>query len=76
MFVVQRSGRNPATLAPMVELAEFLGVAVGEAAARSYQCFPMNHPLYQGISLDLTKADVVFVIEADVPWIPGPLAPP
>jgi acetolactate synthase I/II/III large subunit len=75
-IVVQRSGRNPKTVPALVALAEFLGAPVGEAAARSYQCFPMNHPLYQGISLDLTKADVVFVIEADVPWIPGPLAPP
>ena len=37
---------------------------VGEAAARSYQCFPMDHPLYQSTTLDLAKADVVLVIEA------------
>jgi acetolactate synthase-1/2/3 large subunit len=76
VFLVQRSGRNPASLAPMVELAEFLGVGIGEAAARSYQCFPMNHPLYQSTSLDLTKADVVVAIENDVPWMPGPQEPP
>jgi acetolactate synthase I/II/III large subunit len=59
-----------------VRLAELLGAPVGEAAARSYQCFPMNHPLYQSITLDLSQADVVLVIEADVPWIPGrPQAP-
>jgi acetolactate synthase-1/2/3 large subunit len=75
-IVVQRSGRNPKSVPALVALAEFLGTPVGEAAARSYQCFPMVHPLYQGVSLDLTKADVVFVIEADVPWIPGPQAPP
>jgi acetolactate synthase-1/2/3 large subunit len=76
VFVVQRSGRNPATLAPLVDLAEFLGAAVGEAAARSYQCFPMNHPLYQSTTLDLSKADVVVAIENDVPWMPGPNEPP
>ena len=75
-IVVQRSGRNPATVPALVRLAEFLGVPVGEAAARSYQCFPMDHPLYQSITLDLAKADVVLVIEADVPWIPGPQQPP
>jgi acetolactate synthase-1/2/3 large subunit len=75
-IVVQRSGRNPATVPALVKLAEFLGACVGEAAARSYQCFPMNHPLYQNISLDLTNADVVVVIECDVPWIPGPQQPP
>ncbi len=76
MFVIQRSGRNPATLAPLVKLAELLGAPVGEAAARSYQCFPMNHPLYQSTAIDLGKADVVVVIECDVPWMPGPEAPP
>ena len=75
-IVVQRSGRNPATVPALVRLAEFLGAPVGEAAARSYQCFPMDHALYQSINLDLTKADVVLVIEADVPWIPGPQQPP
>jgi acetolactate synthase-1/2/3 large subunit len=75
-IVVQRSGRNPLTVPALVRLAEFLGAPVGEAAARSYQCFPMDHPLYQSITLDLTKADVVLVIEADVPWIPGPKGPP
>lgn len=76
MFVIQRSGRNPATLAPLVKLAELLGASVGEAAARSYQCFPMTHPLYQNTAIDLSKADVVVVIECDVPWMPGPEAPP
>ena len=75
-IVVQRSGRNPATVPALVKLAELLGAPVGEAAARSYQCFPMDHPLYQGIHLDLTKADVVVVIEAEVPWLPGPQEPP
>jgi acetolactate synthase-1/2/3 large subunit len=74
-IVIQRSGRNPATVPALVRLAEFLGAPVGEAAARSYQCFPMDHPLYQSIHLDLTKADVVLVIETDVPWIPGPQQP-
>jgi acetolactate synthase-1/2/3 large subunit len=75
VFVVQRSGRNPATLKPLIRLAEMLGAAVGEAAARSYQCFPMTHPLYQNIATDLITADVVVVIECDVPWIPGPGEP-
>jgi acetolactate synthase-1/2/3 large subunit len=75
-IIVQRSGRNAATVPALVRLAEFLGAPVGEAAARSYQCFPMNHPLYQSINLDLTKADVVVAIENDVPWIPGPQQPP
>jgi acetolactate synthase-1/2/3 large subunit len=76
MVVAARSGRNPATMAPLVRLCEALGMPVGDAAARSYHCFPMNHPLYQSVTLDLRKADFVLVIEADVPWIPGDNAPP
>jgi acetolactate synthase I/II/III large subunit len=75
-IVVQRSGRNPATVPALVRLAEFLGAPVAEAAARTYQCFPFAHPLYQSITLDLSQADVVLVIEADVPWIPGRRSPP
>jgi acetolactate synthase-1/2/3 large subunit len=74
-IVVQRSGRNPATVPALVRLAEFLGAPVAEAAARSYQCFPMDHPLYQSITLDLAQADLVLVIEAEVPWMPGPAQP-
>ena len=76
MVLVARSGRNPATVAALVRLAEFLGAGVGEAAARGYQCFPMNYPLYQSIALNIEDADVVLVIEADVPWIPGRREPP
>jgi acetolactate synthase-1/2/3 large subunit len=71
MVLVARSGRNPASLAPLVRLAEFLGMGVGEAAARAYQSFPMDHPLYQSTELDIDNADFILVLEADVPWIPG-----
>jgi acetolactate synthase-1/2/3 large subunit len=74
-IVVQRSGRNPATVPALVRLAEFLGCPVAEAAARSYQCFDMSHPLYQSTAIDLTKADVVLVLEAEVPWMPGAQEP-
>ena len=74
--IVARSGRNPATVPALVRLAEFLGMGVGEAAARGYHCFPMTHPLYQSTTLNAAEADVVLVIEADVPWIPGPREPP
>jgi acetolactate synthase-1/2/3 large subunit len=75
MVITARSGRNPATIAPLVRLCELLGMPVGDAAARTYHCFPMNHPLYQGSALDLREADFVLVLEADVPWIPGGNAP-
>jgi acetolactate synthase I/II/III large subunit len=74
-LVVARSGRNPATIPALVRLAELLGLPVLHSAQRSYQCFPMNHPLYLG-GISPKDADVVLVLDVDVPWVPGPNAPP
>src|SRR5262249_19808981 len=43
-------------------------------AWHSYHSFPMNHPLYQA-KQSVADADVVLVMECDVPWLPGPKAP-
>ena len=72
--VVAGSGRDPASVPLLVELCERLALPVVDAAMRSYHCFPMDHPLYQG-SLPLQDMDVVLVLEAEVPWIPGANAP-
>ena len=68
VLVVSRSGRNPATVAPLVRLCEFLGLPVALSAKRSYQCFPMTHPLFQ-VGMNLKDADVVFVLDVDIPWM-------
>ncbi len=68
--VVSRSGRDPATFEPLVTLCEILGLPVVSALSRAFNSFPLSHPLYQG-SCDLSSADMVLVIESDVPWMPG-----
>lgn len=73
--VVSRSGRNAATVPALVELCELLALPVVDSGSRAYQCFPMDHPLYQA-SASLAEADMVLVLESDVPWTPGPAAPP
>jgi acetolactate synthase-1/2/3 large subunit len=73
--VVGRSGRNPRTVPALVSLCELLGLAVVNGLPRPYLCFPMTHPLHQG-SAGLQDADIVVVLEADVPWSPGPTEPP
>jgi acetolactate synthase-1/2/3 large subunit len=73
-IVVSGSGRDPASVPLLVELCEALALPVVDAAARSYHSFPMNHPLYQA-QMSLADCDVVLVLEADVPWVPGPRAP-
>jgi acetolactate synthase I/II/III large subunit len=70
VLVVSRSGRNPATVAPLVRLCEFLGLPVAMSAKRSYQCFPMTHPLFQA-GMNLKDADVVLAIDVDIPWMMG-----
>jgi acetolactate synthase-1/2/3 large subunit len=73
--VVSHSGRDPRTVAPLVELCELLGIAVVDSGRRAYLSFPMSHPLYQA-SAALKEADVVLVLDAAVPWLPHRNAPP
>jgi acetolactate synthase-1/2/3 large subunit len=72
--VVSGSGRDPASVPLLVELAELLGMAVVDASSRAYHCFPMDHPLYQA-TIALEHMDVVLALDAEVPWVPGPRAP-
>ena len=74
VVVVAGSGRNPRSVAALVELCELLGIAVVDSVQKAYLCFPFRHPLYQAQST-LAEADVVLVLEADVPWIPNRNAP-
>lgn len=72
--VVSGSGRYPATVPALVALCEMLGLPVVNSISRAFLSFPLNHPLFQGSS-DLASTDMVLVIDADVPWLPGPTAP-
>jgi acetolactate synthase-1/2/3 large subunit len=75
--IVSGSGRNPATVPALVELCELLQIRVVNAIQRAYHCFPKTHPLYcGGREQSLKDADVVLALEASVPWMPGPQAPP
>ena len=72
--VVSASGKKPETVPELVRLCELLGLPVVDAASRLYHCIPLSHPLYQRMT-SLKDADVVLVLEANVPWMPGPNAP-
>jgi acetolactate synthase I/II/III large subunit len=74
-IVVSSSGRDPKTVPALVELCELLALPVVTSAFRAYHCFPMNHPLNLG-AMKLSDADVVVALDANVPWVPGPAAPP
>jgi acetolactate synthase-1/2/3 large subunit len=70
VVVVSGSGRNTASVAPLVELCELLGMSVVDSASKAYLSFPYDHPLYQAQSA-VQEADAILVLEADVPWLPG-----
>ena len=73
--IVSNSGRNPETVAALVELCELLGISVINSTYRVNHCFPKTHPLYVGAG-SLRDADVVLVLEANVPWMPVDNDPP
>jgi acetolactate synthase I/II/III large subunit len=75
MIVSGRAGRNPRVVPALVQLCELLGIPLVNGLPYAYLCFPMTHPLYLG-NASLMDADFVLVLEADVPWMPGPTAPP
>jgi acetolactate synthase-1/2/3 large subunit len=77
LVVTSFVGRNPAAVEELVKLCETLGAGVLESVP-SYVNFPHDHPLYQGNQWNeahrnraLSEADVILVIDSDVPWIPS-----
>ena len=75
VVVVANSGRDPASVAPLIELCELLGLAVVDSVQRGYMSFPFRHPLYQPQSA-LSEADAVLILECEVRWVPNRNAPP
>ncbi len=76
LVVTTYAGRNPQAVEELVQLCERLGIGVHESAP-GYLNFPTDHPMYQGNqgneklqSRALAEADLVLVLDCDVPWIP------
>jgi acetolactate synthase-1/2/3 large subunit len=73
--VVARSGRNPETVPALVQLCEMMGLPVVQSGIRSYQCFPLDHPLYLS-GASLKDADVLLCLDVDIPWFADTNPPP
>jgi acetolactate synthase I/II/III large subunit len=71
ILITQALGRDPAAVAELVRLAEALNIPV--FGNGTFMNFPTNHPLYQpgGAGPHLADADVIVVVESDVPWMPS-----
>ncbi len=76
LIVTSYLGRNPAAVEELERLCRRLGIGVLESVP-NYMNFPTSDPLYQGNQGNeqrqnpvLAEADLVLVIDSDVPWIP------
>jgi acetolactate synthase I/II/III large subunit len=74
--IVKAAGRDPAAVAPLVALAESLGMPVFDFHP-THLNFPQSHPLHAGFdpAPHLDEADLVVAVEADAPWFPRLRAP-
>jgi acetolactate synthase-1/2/3 large subunit len=75
LIIASYLGRNPDAVPALVELAELLAIPVLESAAFGVN-FPGDHPLHAGYQFTtsaqnetLAAADVILVLDSDVPWI-------
>jgi len=75
LIVTSYIGRSTTAVQELVALAEHLGAGVIESVP-NYMNFPTDHPCYLGVQWNerrqnaaLAQADVVLVIDSDVPWI-------
>lgn len=77
MVVVGNGGRDPRSVPILAAFVEQFGLGVidGCVPAANYQCLPMNHPLYWKRG-SVKDADLVIVLECDVPWLAGRDDPP
>lgn len=71
--ITSYSGRRPDSVNALVALAETLAMPVMESAPHVAMNFPTDHPLFAGPrdSDLLQKADVVLLLDCDVPWLPA-----
>jgi acetolactate synthase-1/2/3 large subunit len=80
LIIASYLGRNPDAVPALVDLAELLAIPVLESAAFHVN-FPGDHPLHAGYQFTtsaqnetLAAADVILVLDSDVPWIPDHVA--
>src|SRR3954462_8118468 len=75
LIVTSYVGRSSGAVLELIALAEQLGIGVLESVP-NYMNFPTTHPCYLGVQWNerrqnqaLAQADVVLVMDSDVPWI-------
>jgi len=72
LIVTGAVGRDPAAVEALAALAERFAIPVTMMTPR-YLCLPCSHPMHVGYApgARLAEADVVIVLDTDVPWFPA-----
>ncbi len=76
LIITSAVGRSPRAVEALIELAEAGGAAV-VSFNPEYMNFPTEHPHHLGFQPQplLAKADLVLVVDCDVPWYPSKTRP-
>ncbi|GAA5870700.1 hypothetical protein JCM8547_005033 [Rhodosporidiobolus lusitaniae] len=74
LIVTSYLGRNPAAVDALKNLVELLGIGVFQSAL-SVVNLPFDHPSHLGVAFGgkntfVEEADVILIIDSDVPWLP------
>lgn len=73
LFITTYAGRDSEAVAQLVHLSERLAIPLIEISP-SVVNFPTNHPNHLGFGQELElleSADVILVVDCDVPWVPA-----
>ena len=75
LIIVGRSGRNKASVSALENIADICGAQV-TTTPTSFG-FPNDHPAWVGMSSEqhIENADMILIIDCDVPWIPAEAHP-
>lgn len=77
LILTSAVGRSVAGVEALGRLAERFALPVVQPNPR-YMNLPRNHPMHLGYDVQrfIEKADVVLVVDSDVPWSPDSFSPP
>ena len=77
LIITSSAGRDPQAVEALVTFAESFAIPVVVGVGKTHMNFPTSHPLHLGFNSTpyLKEADVVLVIDTDVPWLPTVVSP-
>jgi acetolactate synthase-1/2/3 large subunit len=77
LIITSGVGRDPQAVEALIAFAESFAIPVVVGVGKTHMNFPTSHPLHLGFDSTpyLKEADVVLVIDTDVPWLPTVVSP-